>query len=98
MKDQRIFIIRRDGTIEGLWCDALQPVVVKADGVKIARVSEIEYDNERRGWFIKFLPPFYNLNELPETKNLLYDKREQALNVEIVILNQYLTAERGEIT
>lgn len=79
---KKIYKISQTGNVEGLWDDLLTDI----GEPKIKRASEVEYSNEAGGWTVKILVGLFAGCYLPKA----YKKRKEALESEVVFLNQEL--------
>ena len=92
MEETRMFVVRTNGNIEGLWADNLAPAAQEAAEISVRRVSQVEYNHELRGWQIRFLHEFAPLNDYYSEK--IFRNRKDALAAETSSINNFLLTRR----
>lgn len=78
----KVLKIMADGSVEGLWDDMLSDMGEPS----VKRASNVEYDEELKGWTVKILVGESAGKYLPG----VFKKRGDALDAEVIFLNQEL--------
>jgi hypothetical protein len=84
---KKVFRIKPDGSVEGLWSDELAGL----GKAKVQRASRVEYQESREGWSVEFLIGPLKGSCLMDT----FRRRKDALEAEVRALNEQII--RGEL-
>lgn len=83
---KHVFRVTPSGKVEGLWADTLAGV----GEASVTRASEVEFNDQAKGWTVQLLVGPYKGAFLPRT----YPRRNDALAAEVVELNRQIAEGR----